>query len=229
MEPDLQFEATRSFGYRFVRYVVLPAVAKEIATRGDEPFLLREVAWPIIDRYLTKEQQAIRVPRAQSQGDDTMSTIVRFYVNFLAKELDLFQSLGKGYFRAHTEADISEDDLVDAAVESGDEEAAEYDGWIYAFSFPLVMKESGPFPIKIGKTVGDVEARIADQVRGSAAFEKPKILGRWMVKRVGPTEMAIHYVLKARDKWREDSPGREWFNTTVEEVASIVTFVAMTA
>jgi hypothetical protein len=119
VEPDLQFEATRSFGYRFVRYVVLPEVAKEIATRGDEPFLLREVAWPIIDRHLTKEQQAIRVPRAQSQGDDTMSTIVRFYVNFLAKELDLFQSLGKGYFRTHTEADISEDDLVDAAVESG--------------------------------------------------------------------------------------------------------------
>ena len=227
MEPDLQFEATRSFGYRFVRYVVLPEVAKEIAPRGDEPFLLREVAWPIIDRHLTKEQQAIRVPRAQSQGDDTMSTIVRFYVNFLAKELDLFQSLGKGYFRTHTEADISEDDLVDAAVESGDEEAAEYEGWIYAFSFPLIMKESGPFPIKIGKTVGDVETRITEQVRGSAAFERPKTLGRWMVKRVGPTELAIHNVLKARDKWREDSPGREWFNTTVEEVESIVKFVAM--
>lgn len=219
------FEPTRSFGYRFVRYTVLPEVAKEVAALGDEPFLLREIAWPIIDRLLTKEQQAVRVPRAQSEGDDSMSSIVRFYVNFLAKGLDLYQSQGKGYFRAYTEADISEDALVDAAIESGDEEAGEFDGWIYAFSFPSIIKNGGPFPIKIGKTVGDVGVRVAEQVKGSASFEQPSILGRWQVKRVGPSELAIHNVLKARSKWREDAPGREWFNTTVAEVESIISFV----
>lgn len=194
--------------------------------------MLREIAWPIIDRLLTKEQQAVRVPRAQSEGDDSMSSIVRFYVSFLAKGLDLFQSLGRGNFRAHahTEADISEDALVDALVdapiESGDEEACEFDGWIYAFSFPSIVKTDGVFPIKIGKTVGDVEARVAEQVKGSASFEPPIILGRWQVKRVGPSELAIHFVLKARNKWRENAPGREWFDATVAEVESIINFVS---
>lgn len=109
-DRELNFEPTRSFCYRFVRYTVLQEVAKEVAALNDEPFLLREIAWPIIDRFLTKEQQAVRVPRAQSAGDDSISSIIRFYVNFLAKDNDLFQSQGKGYFRLNTEADISDDE-----------------------------------------------------------------------------------------------------------------------
>ena len=219
------FEPTRSFAYRFVRYTVLPEVTKEVAGLGEESFLLRDVAWPIIDRLLTPTQQAVRLPRAQSAGDDSLSSIVRFYVNFLAKELDLYKSMGKGYFRVHSEADISEDDLVDEAIESGDEVASEFDGWIYAFSFPTIVKAAGVFPIKVGKTVGDVESRVSEQVKGSASFEQPVILGRWQVKRIGPTELAIHNVLKARSKWRETAPGREWFDTTLAEVGSIITFV----
>ena len=223
----LNFEPTRSFGYRFVRYTVLPEVAREVAALGGEPFLLREIAWPIIDRLLTKEQQAIRVPKAQAEGDDSMSSIVRFYVSFLAKGLNLFQKLGGGYFRVHTEADVSENALVDAVIEISDEdEAGEFDGWIYAFSFPSIVKTDGVFPIKIGKTVGDVKTRVAEQAKGSASFEDPKILGQWQVKRVDPSELAIHFILKARNKWRESAPGREWFDTTVAEIESIINFVS---
>ena len=50
-------------------------------------------------------------------------------------------------------------------------------------------------------------------------------LGKWLVKRVGPTELAIHNTLKARDKHKEDAPGREWFNSTVAEVKAILDFV----
>jgi hypothetical protein len=223
-QPD--FEPTRSFAYRFVRYTVLPEVTKEVAKLGEAKFLLREIAWPIIDRLLTKEQQAVRVLKAKSEGDDSMSSIVRFYVNFLAKGLDLYESLGEGYFRAYTESEISEDDMVDAAIDSGDEEASEFEGWIYAFSFPSIVKTDGAFPIKIGKTVGDVKKRVADQVKGSASFEQPVILGQWQVKRVGPSELAIHNVLKARSKWRENAPGTEWFDSTVAEVESIIDFVS---
>ena len=116
-ENQPTFEPTRSFAYRFVRYTLLPEVTKEVAGHGDESFLLREIAWPIIDRLLTPEQQAVRIPRAQSEGDDSMASIVRFYVNFLSKGLDLYKSMGKGYFRAHSEADISEDALVDDAID----------------------------------------------------------------------------------------------------------------
>lgn len=224
-DEQLTFEPTRSFAYRFVRYTVLPEVTKQVASLGEEQFLLREIAWPIIDRLLTEEQQSVRIPKAKAEGDDSMSSIVRFYVNFLARGLDLYQSLGGGYFKAYTDTAISEDALVDAAIESGDEEAGEYDGWIYAFSFPSIVKTNGVFPIKVGKTVGDVEARVADQVKGSASFEQPTILGRWQVKRIGPSELAIHNVLKARSKWRENAPGREWFDTTVIEIESIINFV----
>ena len=208
MPDQLDFQPTRSFAYRLVRYTVLPEVRREVESLGDEPFLLRDIAWPIIDRLVSKEQQAIRIPRAQSSGDDSMASIVRFYVNFLAK-------------------DISEDSLVDEAINSGDEEAGEFDGWIYAFSFPSIYREKEPSPIKVGKTVGDVDARVAEQVKGSASFEQPVILGRWQAKRIGPTELAIHNVLKARGKWRENAPGREWFDTTKDEVEAIIAFVKM--
>jgi hypothetical protein len=226
-ESTLSFEPSRSFAYRFVRYTVLPEVDHEVANYGEEPFLLREIAWPIIDRLLTKDQQSIRVPKSQSVGDDNMGSIVRFYVNFLAKELEHYESLGKGFFRALSGADISDAELVDAAIESGDAAAGEFDGWIYAFSFPAIVKSSGAFPIKIGRTVGDVESRVADQVKGSASFENPIILGRWEVNHVGPTELAMHNVLKARGKWREDAPGREWFDTTLAEIKSIIDFVTV--
>ncbi len=224
-DTHVNFEPTRSFAYRFVRYTVLPEVTKQVASLGEEKFLLREIAWPIIDRLLTKEQQAVRVPRAKTEGDDPMSSIVRFYVNFLARGLDQYESLGGGYFKAYSDGTISEDALVDAAIENGDEEAGEYDGWIYAFSFPSIVKADRVFPIKVGKTVGDVEARVTEQVKGSASFEQPVILGRWQVKRVGPSELAVHNTLKARNKWRENVPGKEWFDTTLAEIESIINFV----
>lgn len=57
-------------------------------------------------------------------------------------------------------------------------------------------------------------------------FEQPTILGRWQVRRVVPSEVAIHNALKARNKWREHVPGREWYDTTVAEVESIIKFVS---
>jgi hypothetical protein len=51
------------------------------------------------------------------------------------------------------------------------------------------------------------------------------MLGAWPVKRVSPTELAIHNILKARGKHREDAPGREWFNTTIAEIKEIIEFV----
>lgn len=219
------FEPTRSFAYRFVRYSVLPEIYKDVSRLGAEPFLLWEFATPIIGRYLTKEQLELRIPRAQSVGDHKMASILRFYVNFLAKGLDLFDSVGKGYFKVKSDSEVSEIELTDDALEEGDEAVSELGGWMYAFSFPLIMKSNAEFPIKIGKTVGEVDQRVTDQVKGSALFEQPVVLGKWQVKRVGPTELAVHNALKARGKWREDAPGKEWFDTTVAEIESIIRFI----
>jgi hypothetical protein len=224
--PDAKvFEASRSWVYHFVRYTVMPEAARSVENMGEEPFLLRDVARPIIEKYVTKDQLAVRVPKAIAVGEDTMASIIAFYVGFLGKSLGFFVPLGKGLFRNKTEKDIPEDDLVDEAIESGDEEASEHEGWIYAFSFPIIVKANGQFPIKVGKTVTDVDQRVATQVKGSASFEQPVILGRWKVNRVAPTELAIHNVLKARGRWRENAPGQEWFDTTLAEIEAVLAFI----
>jgi len=123
------------------------------------------------------------------------------------------------------EEDITDAQIEDAAIADGDIEAVEFDGWIYTFSFPALVRNDAPYPIKIGMTTGTVEERVNTQCKGAATFDNPVILGRWQVNRVGATEKAVHNVLKARGKWRENIPGIEWFNTTVGEVDAIIAFV----
>lgn len=222
---EFQFEATRSFCYKFGRYTVLAEVQQmPEVTSGDE-FRLTDLAQRVIEKYLTPEQQQVRVKKAQSDRLEPIHSIVKFFVSFIAKEQETFIKIGEGVYRSKTAEDISDVELEESALADGDEEAAEFEGWIYAFSFPVLVRSNEPFPIKIGKTICDVDGRVAQQCKGSASFDNPVILGRWQVNRVGPTELAAHNVLKARGKWRENVPGVEWFNTTIAEVQSILSFV----
>jgi T5orf172 domain len=220
---EMEFQPTRSFAYRFARYVIVPELLQLPEVQSGKPFILRDLAWPLIDKHLTPEQQTMLVKKAQSDTLEPMGRIVRFWVPYLVGEhgQDLLVNLGKGEWRTKTEADVSDADLEDAAIE--DEEDENLGGHIYAF--PTIVRDNGHFPIKVGKTTGDVAARVTGQCKGAAAFEQPVVLATWLVKRVGPTELAIHNILKARGKHREDAPGQEWFNTTIEELKAIIEFV----
>ncbi len=220
-----KFETTRSAAYKLARYTILPAVRAKAEEYVDQPFLLRELALPIIEAHVPVEYRDVYLPFAKAEGGEKFIQTVKWYTSFLAKELHEFENLGKGMFRNKTEADIDDEAVAESALEEGDEEAGEFDGWIYAFSFPAIVKDGQPFPLKVGKTVNDVEARVQEQAKGSAIFEYPTVLGKWKVARIGPTELAIHNVLKARSKWVENAPGKEWFNTTVAEVAQIIQFI----
>ena len=221
-----EFEPTRSAAYQFARYVVLPELRQQSESFGDEPFLLREKVAGIVTAHLTPEQREVFVPYAKSAGGEPFANTVRWFAYVLVTELGEYATVGKGYFRNKTAEDVDTDAAVDAAIDEGDEEAGEFDGWIYAFSFPAIVKQDAAFPIKVGKTVGDVAARVADQAKGSAVFEQPVILGSWQAKRIGPTEYAIHNTLNARGKWIETAPGKEWFLTTIGEVEAIVKFIS---
>ncbi len=222
---EIQFEPTRPFCYKFGRYTVLAEVQLMTEVVSGDEFRLTDLAQRVIDKYLTPEQQQIRVKKAQSERVEPVHSIVKFFVSFIAKDLETFVRVGGGVYRAKTADDISDVELEESALADGDEEAAEFEGWIYAFSFPPLVSANQPFPIKIGKTICNVEERVAQQCKGSASFDNPIILGRWQVNRVGPTELAAHNVLKARGKWRENVPGVEWFDTTIAEVQSIFDFV----
>lgn len=222
----MDFESSNSFAYRFARYVILPELQASPEAKSGEPFLLREVAWPLIDAHLSPQQQATLVKRAQSDAMLAVGANIRFYVPFLARETGAFISLGKGLFRNATVDDVPSEEVLDAAIDEAESsEAADFDGHVYAFSFPMIMLTDKAFPVKIGMTTGDVQQRVLDQCKSSGVFEMPIVLGTWAVKRVGPTERAVHNVLKARGKWRELAPGKEWFDTTVTEVKAIIEFV----
>jgi hypothetical protein len=222
---NIEFEPTRSFCYKFGRYVVLQEVQQLSEVVNGEPFRLTELAQSVIDKYLSPEQQQTKVKKAQSDRLDPVHSIIKFVVSLISKEQEIFINLGGGMFRAKTSEDVPDEELDESALEDGDATAAEFEGWIYAFSFPALVKPTEPFPIKIGKTLGHVEDRVASQCKGSAIFDKPVILRSWQVKRVGPTELAIHNTLKAWGKWRENAPGVEWFDTTVSEIVSILNFL----
>jgi len=190
------------------------------------------VAKRVIDRNLTPEQLAIELRAATADRIDTIGGTIRFFVMLHAKRLpnSPFLWLGDGGMYKLKEPTDIEQEMEDAELEATDDDdienaASQFDGWIYAFSFPTLVKNEGPFPIKVGKTINDVEERVAYQCRGSASFDNPVILGRWQVLRVSSVETAIHATLRSRGKWRENVPGTEWFNTTTAEIEEVVRFI----
>lgn len=228
------FEPTSSWCYNFARYEAIPAILRMPEVVGGEPFLLRDLTAKFLDEHLTTEQQNMTWVRPR--GDPyKVKWSVKFYVAYLLRRTAGCLPLGSGMFRlssAQVVATPSEETLEQIEAEAMDDADADalepgedLAGWIYAFSFPMIRAANGPFPIKIGKTAGDVAARVSSQCRGSALFQLPELVGSWKVERMSHTESAVHYVLKARGKWREDAPGQEWFDTTPDEIAEIVRFV----
>lgn len=224
----IEFEATKSFCYRFARYELLDEIAKEPEAISGAQFKMIDITKRVIERHLTPEQLAIKVAAAESDRIDTIYSALKFFVALHAKRLSdsPFVWLGNGgMYRLKSDADMQQE-MEEAELDAEDEEEiTEFDGWIYAFSFPVLLKEGAVFPIKVGKTIKDVEGRVAHQCKGSATFENPVILNRWQVKRVGAVESAIHATLKSRGKWRENVPGTEWFDTTLAEIEAIVEFI----
>ncbi len=219
---NFQFEPTRSSAYRLARYVILPELTAEVPT--GETVKIREKAAEIASRHITAEQAAILLPKAKSEGSDKYISIVGFFTYYFADETPTdWENVGRGYFKR-----IDAEAVAEEVIESANEEDSgdiEFNGWVYAFSFPAITKSDQPFPIKVGKTITNVETRVMDQAKGSALFEKPVILGKWQVRRVGHSELAVHNVLKARGKWIEEAPGREWFLTTISEIEGIIEFL----
>ena len=213
---------TRSDAYELARDLIVPELRRLTPQLNGEQFLLREISQPLLENAVPPQDRDVVIPFQRSLGGESFLRTVKWYVYNFVRNDNFWVNLGGGYFRNRIEQDIDENELQESALEEGDETASEYDGWIYAYTFPSIQKSDGPFPIKVGKTVNDVELRVRDQVRGAALFENPIILASWQVHRVSYTEIAIHSTLKARGLWIEDAPGREWFKTTLATINVVV-------
>lgn len=233
MKPlPIEFEPNASFCYRLARYHLLNEIATEPEAMTGEPFKLLPVATRVIGRYLNDEQQAMTYPGRDTDGKlKQVGASLKFFVSLRAKRgaESPFVWLGQsGMYRLKSDTEVNQeaDDDTDESISFDDEPTVEFNGWIYAFTFPAIKQLDQPFPIKVGlTTAADVETRVYGQCKGSGFFERPEILGRWQVKRVAQIEDAIHAVLKARGRWKEDAPGDEWFITTLDEVSSILKFI----
>ncbi len=228
----IPFEPTKSYCYRIARYELLDQIAQEPEALTGQQFRMIELTRRVIERNLTAEQLAIELPAANSDRIDTIFGAIKFFVQLNAKKLanSPFVWLGSGGMYKLKEAADIEMEIQEAeleAIEFGDDDndQQQFDGWLYAFSFPSLIRDNSPFPIKIGKTIKDVEARVGYQCKGSASFDNPVILGKWQVKRVSAFEQSVHAVLKSRGKWRENVPGTEWFDTMLSEIEAIVQFI----
>jgi len=220
---SIPFEPTRSYVYKAARYELLPQIAEKARDLGDEPFLLRDIFKPLLAETYKQEQLETRIKKAESDKEEKMSTIFGFYIPFLAENLQVFEKLGGGLFKnISIDDELAEADAVATDIESNDS------GIIYAYSFPSIKKDDGKFPIKVGlTTTGDTNARVTQQCKQTCCFEYPVVLATWEVQRVAAVEDAIHSTLEARGSKRQ-APGTEWFDTTLEEIESIVKFILTT-
>lgn len=108
----------------------------------------------------------------------------------------------------------------DAAVEIEEEDSDDVQApSIYWYTFPAYKRDSGPYPIKIGKGA-DPLARIRQQV--TAMPEAPTVLGQFAHAEADSLEKALQYILKVRGKRKPDAPGSEWFLTTPNEIGALI-------
>jgi hypothetical protein len=219
----LEYAISSGFAFRFSKYLVLPRIADSQEFRSGQPFHLLPMIRAITDEYLTQEEQQATYTRPNGKHESVFDAI-RWYVPVQGRKSGVIERVQPGWYRMPTGEQETANSSDEIEEEIEEETGATSDGWIYAFTFPHLIK-SEPFPIKVGMTIRDVEERVADQCRGSAFFSKPKILGSWPVKKVSLTERTVQGLLKLSGQWIPDAPGSEWFNTTMDEIERTVGIV----
>jgi T5orf172 domain-containing protein len=129
-------------------------------------------------------------------------------------------SVAYGYWRivAPTDpASISEPIVLGAGPES-----------VYVYYFPAYRDQAAylgrhEWPMKIGMTKGEVNPRIKDQ-SGTAMPEQPIVGMIYRTISATNAERMLHATLQERGRRIVDSPGKEWFVTSIDEVRSILDF-----
>lgn len=222
----LDYTASSGFAYRFSRYLVLSRITGSEEFKSGQPFHLLPMIRAITDEYLTQEEQQAIYVRKNGKPEGVFDAI-RWYVPYLGRETASIERVEPGWYRMPTgesPADTIGDEIEEEIAEDVGEAGAPTDGWIYAFTFPELIKNE-PFPIKVGMTIRDVDERIGDQCKGSAIFSPPTVLKSWPVLKVSLTERTLQNLLKLSGQWKSEAPGKEWFVTTLEEVERLLIIV----
>lgn len=220
---QLDYTVSNGFAYRFSRYLVLSRITESDEFKSGQPFHLLPMIRAITNEYLTQEEQQANYTRPNGKPESVFDAI-RWYVPYLGRKTEIIERVEPGWYcmPSGEQAVESGGDGIDEEI--ADETGSATEGWLYAFTFPELIKDE-PFPIKIGMTIRDVEERVADQCRGSAIFSPPKILKSWPVQKISLTERTVQNLLKLSGQWKSEAPGSEWFLTTLSEIERVLEIV----
>lgn len=212
-------EYTSKFARLYGINVIVPKIKESFEYNSGKQFKLRDIAIRVLNELLTQEQQNQLVSNNDGSLKYTFENVSKFYAGRYARDNPTeFIDLNKGFFKAPLEGEVEEQLNEELSEENSDI------GYVYAFTYKSYIREED-YPIKIGKTVNDVEKRVLDQFKGSAMPEPPQILGKWKSSEFNQLERALHAVLKVRGKWITEASGVEWFRTSLEEIQSTIDFI----
>ena len=160
---------------------------------------------------------------------NVLRTMFNVSLRVLRRE-GVVESAGSGNWRfASGELQISESEAATSLDPSG-ESRPDTTG-LYVYYYPsyaelAAFRGEARMYCKIGSTGKIIADRVNEQV-GTSTPEQPVIgLTVECTRDEGAIlETAVHALRKARGQHSPQSPGREWFTTSIEEVCEIVRFI----
>ena len=101
--------------------------------------------------------------------------------------------------------------------------------FVYLYYFDIYRKyaelsHKNEWECKIGRTEKEALSRIINQ-SGTSYPETPHFSLLFKCDNSLALESSIHNILKVRGKWVSDSPGKEWFITSPDEVVKIYNLI----
>ena len=145
----IPFEASGSFCYRFARYYLLQEIANEPEAVSGNPFKLSAVVSRLINEYLTDQQLEMTYISRDAGQPRQVGAELKFFSALRAKRgpESPFVWLGQqGMYRLKSDTEITLEAVEDRDDVVEDEIDSEVNGWIYAFTFPLIKKDNQPYP-----------------------------------------------------------------------------------
>ena len=114
---------------------------------------------------------------------------------------------------------------IDELQYPADEVFGEGENAVYVYYYDIYkryaeIKQQEIWECKIGRTDRDPIQRILGQA-GTSYPEVPHIALVFRCTDSALLEAALHSVLKIRQRWLENAPGKEWFMTSPEEIKEI--------
>jgi hypothetical protein len=137
-------------------------------------------------------------------------------------------NIGYGTWRLNyevQEVEIIEETVKDTVEYAVDKTIGSGDNSVYVYYYDTYRKyaeQSGNqiWECKIGRTDKDPLQRVFGQA-GTCYPELPHVALILKCSNSFQLELALHNILKLRNRWIEDAPGTEWFLTSPTEVESI--------